>query len=205
MHDLTPPPTAQLVYAGFWQRFAAIIIDGLVILPPSLLLEWVAGYSRIAALLVELPTASLYFVYCIYGHGRFGKTLGKYIMGIRVAGLDGGPITWRQAWLRSSVDLLFSVILSVLAFISLAEISDAAFLTPGHWNRHAIATSVSIPDWFIAAQVAWALSEVVVMLFNQQRRALHDFIADTVVLVERRSRNRPWGSARPRDGAGRPL
>ena len=31
---------------------------------------------------------------------------------------------------------------------------------------------------------AWMLSEVVTMLFNEKKRAIHDFIAGTVVVVE---------------------
>jgi uncharacterized RDD family membrane protein YckC len=40
-------------------------------------------------------------------------------------------------------------------------------------------------DWVNTANQVWMWSEVVVMLFNRRRRALHDFIAGTVVTSDR--------------------
>ena len=35
----------------------------------------------------------------------------------------------------------------------------------------------------------WTWSELIVMLFNQRRRALHDFIAGTVVIADQKVQN----------------
>ena len=44
------------------------------------------------------------------------------------------------------------------------------------------------PSWVVATDCvynAWLASEIVSVLFNKRRRALHDFIAGTVVIVDR--------------------
>jgi hypothetical protein len=40
-------------------------------------------------------------------------------------------------------------------------------------------------DWALYLMVAWTFSEVLVMLTNKRRRALHDFIAGTLVVRTR--------------------
>jgi hypothetical protein len=42
------------------------------------------------------------------------------------------------------------------------------------------------PDvvFFGACTLVWGLSELVVLLLNEKRRAVHDYIAGTVVIVE---------------------
>lgn len=51
--------------------------------------------------------------YWIYCHGRFDQTIGKSVMGIRAARLTGERIGWREAWLRSSVEVCFAAIMAV--------------------------------------------------------------------------------------------
>lgn len=36
--------------------------------------------------------------------------------------------------------------------------------------------------WAGYAQTAWLFSELIVLLFNEKKRAIHDFIAGTVVI-----------------------
>jgi uncharacterized RDD family membrane protein YckC len=47
------------------------------------------------------------------------------------------------------------------------------------------------PAWVVAVDYlynAWLVSQIVSVLFNKRRRALHDFLAGTVVVVERQRR-----------------
>ena len=115
-------------------------------------------------------------------------TVGKRVMNIGVARTNGQPIGWWEAWLRSSFDVLFAMLGMVASFVAVTAVSDEEYYGVGLLQRtqnlHALQ-----PWWLGWTEVAseiWVWSEVVVMLFNRQRRALHNFIAGTVVTAEER-------------------
>ena len=181
---LEPP---GLVYARFWQRAVAMVIDFAITVPVALLASWLGGHSRGAGGVSEILSVTLYLGYFIYGHGRFGRTVGKAVMGIRVVRLDGSAIGWPEAWKRSSVDIVLTAISLAGTLWALGTMSDAAFAAAdGFWLHERIAAFepawVEGMDWPLQI---WAWSELVVMLMNERRRAVHDFIAGTVVISDR--------------------
>ena len=172
-------------YASFWQRFAAMWIDVFVLLPLMVVQGVLESFSKTAAVILVVPMAVTYAAYTIYCHGRFGQTIGKRVMGIRVVRTTGERIGWREAWLRSSVELCFTVVGVIGSFAALATIADADYYVG--WMQRAQNVVAHQPPWLAwTAPVTqiWVWSEVVVMLFNKRRRALHDFIAGTVVTSE---------------------
>jgi uncharacterized RDD family membrane protein YckC len=175
-------------YATFWQRFAAMWIDLFVLLPLIFLQTWLESLSKAAAIILVIPMSAAYCAYTVYCHGQFGQTVGKHVMGIRLVRTTGERIGWREAWLRSSVDVAFAILGVISLFVALAAISDAAYYGVG-WIRRAKNLDDLKPTWLnwtsVAGQI-WIWSEVIVMLFNKRRRALHDFIAGTVVLNEQK-------------------
>ena len=90
--------------AGFWQRFAASFIDGIVIGIPTIILVFIAAATGSGALtalvyVLALVGSVAYLVY--YEGGPTGQTLGKRSMGIRVIDFNtGGPIGYGRAFLR---------------------------------------------------------------------------------------------------------
>ncbi len=175
-------------YATFWQRFGAMWIDFFVLLPLMAVERWLESVSKGAAFALIIPMAVAYAAYSIYCHGRFGQTVGKRVMGIRVVRTSGERVGWREAWLRSSVDVFFSVLGVIGSFVALAAIADDDYYGVG-WMQRAQNLAAHEPAWlawtWIATEI-WIWSELVVMLFNKRRRALHDFIAGTVVTSEQK-------------------
>ena len=170
-------------YATFWQRFAALWIDAFVLLPVVILQFWLESFSRTVALILVAPMGVVYLAYTICGHARFGQTVGKYAMDIRVVRTNGERIGWREAWLRSSVDIGFSVLGAIASFIALNTITDLDYASVG-WLQRAKNLNALEPAWagrVSTASQIWVWSELIVMLFNKRRRALHDFIAGTIV------------------------
>jgi uncharacterized RDD family membrane protein YckC len=130
-----------------------------------------------------IPSSYFHLAYPIYYHGRFGQTIGKRVMGIRVVLTTGERIGWREAWLRSSVDVGFSVLYAIESLAALLTIADGEYYGVG-WIQRGANLAAHQPSWlhwtWTLGQI-WAWSEVVTMLFNKRRRALHDFIAGTLV------------------------
>jgi uncharacterized RDD family membrane protein YckC len=82
--------------AGFWQRFGAVLVDGIIIFVVELILIAVLkNVGRILALILSVA----YIVY--FEGGPTGQTIGKRALGIRVVSFDtGGPIGYGRAFVR---------------------------------------------------------------------------------------------------------
>lgn len=172
-----------MTYATFWQRLLAVLIDGLVLFPLVILSWWLEGFSKPSAYLVNLVRFVILNGYQVYCHGRYGQTAGKYAIGIRVLQLNGEKITWKQAWLRSSADILLGgiILFGTLHTLSIMPISDFYL---GWYDRGKIIKQLK-PDWLIImiriAQV-WTVCGAVAILLSKKRRSLDDLIAKTLVV-----------------------
>jgi uncharacterized RDD family membrane protein YckC len=83
--------------AGFWRRFGAALLDGLILAIPSIILVLILGRTAGQALQTLLSLA--YFTY--FEGGPTGATLGKRALGIRVYDLrQGGPIGYGRGFVR---------------------------------------------------------------------------------------------------------
>jgi uncharacterized RDD family membrane protein YckC len=172
-------------YAGFWSRVGASLIDVVVIIPCLVLVPFASrSWPTMLALLAEIVSTLMGPAYSIYCHGRYGQTIGKRLFGIRVRSIGGTSISWRAAWIRDSLYVIMSVLnAAVLIMHSGAHSPERlAPLTFVQWSQLLVASKPAFMRWTEAAEQVWAWSEPVVMLLNKQRRALHDFIAGTIVL-----------------------
>jgi uncharacterized RDD family membrane protein YckC len=115
-----------LHYAGFWIRFAAYFIDGLILgfasfaLQSLLLLRIrpnpsLAGQAGTLALvgvayIVGMAIAATYEGMFVY---KLGATPGKMVLGLRVVRPDGGPVSLGRAIGRYFAKLLSGLILLI--------------------------------------------------------------------------------------------
>ena len=96
----------------------------------------------------------------------------------------GHRLGWREAWLRSSVDLGFAILTCLQAGYLLIRIPESDYSSTWSGDITLFSDSTFSYGWIDAAAMVWVWSEVIVMLFNEKRRALHDFIAGTAVISE---------------------
>lgn len=153
-------------YNTFWQRLAANTIDSTLLK----ILGFTAGYFYSGDISAAVVVLVNFFplAYSIAFHALFGQTISKMLMGIKVFDRDEQTaVNFRKAFLRDSIPLLSVAALSLLALSG--EINEASGYT-----QTAVILSVVI--------LSWAVLEIVTLLFNKKRRALHDLIAGTVVL-----------------------
>ena len=133
------------------------------------------GYFNVESfaneILVALFTFDIY-AYSVLMHAYFGKTIGKMFVGIRVLTIEENKISFKHAILRDIVPIF-------IMLISISSVLEVMFPQPMP------STSIS-PIFFIITgfPLIWSLLEIFTMLFNKKRRALHDFIAGTVVIRE---------------------
>ena len=122
---------ASVVYGGFWIRFVALLLDGLILIIPSILLNLLIPMAGGVILSVMYKP--------FFESSALQATPGKAILGLRVTTLDGNRITFKQSFIRYAGTLLSSVLLCI--------------------------------GYLMAA-------------FTDKKQALHDMIADTVVVYK---------------------
>lgn len=175
------------VYAGFWRRLGALLVDNFVLVPFVVIFVWLDGLSISSAMVAAVASVTLFDGYTIYFHSRFGATPGKMVTNIKVTLPNGSPIGFSEAFLRSSVGLGFSMVATFARLSAIVNADAEQYLSLDWTGREEYASSL-VPAWYGNVELLgelWLWSEVVVLLFNQHKRALHDFIAGTVVIHKR--------------------
>jgi uncharacterized RDD family membrane protein YckC len=162
-------------YRTFWRRLGALYVDTFLLLPIAIVLFAVGSQMTApASLLVLHAFGSLYGVgYSVFFHARYGQTLGKMLARIRVVDLSGNAIGLRQAIWRDGPSILLSSATAGLG-------ADAILNGLNPFNMFDAAAA--LPPWLVFANLFWILAEFVTMLTNQRRRAIHDWIAGTLVV-----------------------
>ncbi len=183
MEFLPTEKNGRKVYAGFWKRLGAAIVDMMVFIPFMLIFN-LQSISLAVAMLTAVVWYALYYAYVVYFHYKFGATLGKIAAGIRVTLPNGGRIGLRQALLRSSVDIGFGILAVAAQVIAISNADADQYLNAGWLDRSTYLIPL-LPAWYGIANIGssvWYWSEFIVLLFNRRKRSLHDFIAGTVVV-----------------------
>jgi uncharacterized RDD family membrane protein YckC len=176
--------TDSIQYGGFWRRFAAFWLDALVLLPLTALAFWGSQHYRLYPIYSFIPDTIIGLFYSVYLVRRFGGTPGKLIMRLRIRKVTGEPIGYREALLRCAPEFLLGTLMSIALLSSLYHLTDAEYHALSFLERSQRLISLA-PGWYKPVQIllqVWIWSEFIVMLTNAKRRALHDFIAGTVVV-----------------------
>lgn len=161
-------------YSNFWRRFFAIVIDGVVFLPLQWCDEYIlSGAVSSAGIFAWGAFSSLFGIaYYVLMHAKYGQTIGKMVTKVKVVDIsETRNLTIKQSCLRDIVPiLLFPFSLYAYAQISFYG-SSLDTLEQG---------SVFMFIGFM--MMCWVLLESLSMLFNAKRRAVHDYIAGSVVV-----------------------
>ena len=164
-------------YHTFRARFFAGLIDGLVFIPLNIFDTYLSDPARRPSILITWAMISYtaYWLYSVLLHARYGQTLGKKAMKIRVLDVSEERIpTLQQAFLRDIGYIVLNCS-SMIYFIYL--------VVAGRY--HAGSDLNALPGIILgAAGLIWFLLEITSMFTNEKRRALHDYIAKTVVVQE---------------------
>jgi len=96
-------------YAGFWLRFTAAVIDGLILLIPFVICAAKSGTNPSIFYFLIWIVGFAYFAYLESSPKR--ATFGKEAVGLIVTNMDGSQLTFKQASIRYIGKLLSLVIL----------------------------------------------------------------------------------------------
>jgi uncharacterized RDD family membrane protein YckC len=170
------------IYSSFWSRLGANLLDMLIIIPFSILIIYLNSINLYLYLFTIIPNLIFMLWYNIYLPKKHGGTPGKLIVGLKIVKLNSSPFSWKESFLRHSVNLFFilaNIIIMVIAIIK----ADSEIYNSLSWSEQSLYLS-SIFNFGILTILMniWIWGEIIVILFNKRRRAIHDFIAGTVII-----------------------
>lgn len=171
-------------YASVWQRLGAYLLDVLILFPLLVLVIWGSEQSQLFGVYYFFATVVFNLWFHAFLVQRYGGTPGKLVMGIRISKLDGGPVGYREAALRYSVLFVLGTISQLALMQSTMGMSEAEYFAL-NWQERLLRIQELAPNWLELISLLtniWIWSEFVVMLVNKKRRAIHDFMAGTVVV-----------------------
>ena len=158
-------------YSTFWPRFLAVILDRTCLSMLSQLLASVIKVSpgNLIGVFGYVSLLSIH-IYAIFLHGLYGygQTVGKLLLSLKVVNYpDEKDINFKQAILRDIVPV-FLITTAILIYI-----------VPINQNSN---LKQLVLLWVNILYNMWYLLEIIIMFSNKKRRALHDFIAQTIVI-----------------------
>ena len=172
------------VYAGFWVRVAAKLLDFMVLLPVMGLVFYVNSLSKSASLYILIPNLLFGLAFEIILVKIYGGTPGKLIMGLKIIQKNSDSIDWKASFYRYSVEFFIAILGIYVMFLTLNLIDDSTYVSLGLLKRSQLLTTINpipmkIQSW---TNFAWLISGAIVLLSNPRKRTTHDFIAGTVVI-----------------------
>jgi len=175
---------SESLYAGFWTRLGSLLLDFIFILPVVFLIQYLNGLGKDIYYYTLIPNLLFAIWYHIYLPKKYGGTPGKLAVGITIVKLDGQPIDWKEAILRHIVLLILTLLASIIMIVTIMEADEETYTSLGWLERSQYLMTLS-PGFFKFynwTNNIWIYSEFIVLLTNKRKRAIHDFIAGTVIV-----------------------
>ncbi len=170
-----------MIYEGFWRRFVATVLDGLIVgVPAAALTFYNLMYLKdfwFYLLITVIATA-----YKPLMEGFYGATLGKMSLGMKVVDYEGEQINAPQAILRSIFTIAqVLVTLPVYWFVY----QDTSLMAIESYFTLSLQLAETYPflNLISALNSGILFGEVILLLMDQPYwRSLHDRIAKTYVV-----------------------
>lgn len=178
------PGTNENIYGGFWLRLGAMMMDGMFCLPVVFIALFVQSFGPSAYAMSIIPLLAFNLWYAVYLPARYGATPGKLVAGLTILKVDGEVIGFKEAFMRNAVSLGISIFSMCVMLLALSRVDTDTYAGLGWINRSKylmtlVPLGFTLHSWM---SNVWIYSELIVLLTNKQRRAIHDYVAGTVIV-----------------------
>ncbi len=153
---------------GLRRILASVIDAGILTLPFVVISANFRTFGEGVYTGLSILNTFLPLLYSVVMHFRYGQTIGKMVVHVKVVDVsETKAIQLKQALLRDSVWIVLQVV----------DFALQQFLVRSDNSVFWLLTTITGNVAFL-----WTLLETVSMFTNSKRRAVHDFIAGTVVI-----------------------
>jgi uncharacterized RDD family membrane protein YckC len=175
---LTEFEVSPSVYGTFKERAFASLIDGLILLP-LVAIEWFnkSTWKSLELLIIAFLVGLTYKLFFEY---KYGATIGKKAMKLKVVNKEFTAVGLKEVLVRNIFDIGERTFMFVIAVI--------IYRSPGF---NAISTNKEYADFsntlintnsYVLGFTLLTVIEVIFILTDQKRRALHDRLGETFVI-----------------------
>ncbi|GGZ94365.1 RDD family protein [Algibacter mikhailovii] len=179
----------QFRYTPFWTRAGAYLLDTIILSVVAITVNYV-NISNFKSFLLYLPFAILAILYKPFLESYYGATIGKMIVKIKVTDKNFKKIDMTTSILRSSIlviPLIMYIPIYYLAFnnTSLYEINEFMEFST------AIATEYPMQGIIGNLSMIIIVADIIFLLSDstKTKRSLHDRIANTYVIYDKKNKN----------------
>ncbi len=201
-------PRAATENAGFWMRFLAAIIDGILVSIITSIISSIFGLNRamerlneisrsvaaggsiqaiqneavslVAPILLSLVFSLLvnWLYFALLESSKRQATLGKMALGLKVSNLDKQPIGFGQATWRYFAKQIPALVASIVLIVGMVPLIPVISDATSQAARAAAGTFLLL---FFGSLLIW-LVPFVMAGFTAKKQALHDLLAKTLVV-----------------------
>ena len=160
-------------HTGF-RRLGAAVIDSIIFTPLLMLDLWILNQTDNVWIVFTWTAfnSALYYLYSIYFHYKFGRTIGKWVMRIKMLDVSESKLlTLKQSFRRDSLYIAIQIIGLLYFLFLVAKTGDLDIIIMDYRN------------FIDYSFLCWMALELITMLTNEKRRAIHDWLAGSVVIV----------------------
>lgn len=168
-----------VLYAGFWPRLWAMLIDWLVVVVFTLpvLIYNILNWKSIPLM---IAVSGLSLAYKPFMELNYGATLGKMALKIKVVNYEFERLKLSEALLRNIFTLGLGFISIVTAIFVFAE---PEFKEISSWTDYTVfSQNYDSTNWVNYLTFFIYVVEMIVLLNDTQKRSLHDKIGKTYVI-----------------------
>jgi uncharacterized RDD family membrane protein YckC len=172
------------IYGNFGYRFAALLLDGIILAPISIGFLVYNSMNLNNIYLSILVTNLINLFYHIYLPTRFGATPGKLIMGLHILKMNGASITYNDAFKRYLPNLLVALIAIINTLFAVAK-ADAATYNEMSWMEQSqYLQSLNSNMFYIQVIIINAVffTSFIIFMLNERKRSISDLSGDTAVV-----------------------
>lgn len=175
------------IYAGFWLRVGASLLDVIYTLPLIFSVQYLNGLGKNMYYYTCIPLLLFTLWYNTYLPKRYGGTPGQLSARITILRSDMKTIGWREAILRYMVLGVLNIAGIIITILAIQKANDDSLATM-NWLQQSrymmmlMPVAYKIYSWGINI---WLYSDLFALLFNKRKRGLNDFIAGTVVVKKK--------------------
>lgn len=169
----------KVQWAGFWVRVLGSIIDGLACLP--LIAINMYNLYVLKNLSLQLSITFILMLYKPLMEFKYGATLGKMAVGIKVVNSNYNRISLLQSVIRFTPWLVGEVI-SIITMILLFQ--NEEFLSTTNITGVSRLQNEVVPSIYSIMGSLLLLGSVIVVAFNDKKQGVHDMLAGTYCIYK---------------------
>ena len=173
-------PEAEIVFAKFWPRLGAYLLDGMIVTVVTLPIAYLNVTSwKLTALFIF--TSILELSYKPFMEYQFGATLGKMAAGIQVVGRQFEKVSLSEEIKRVSFYLFPGALQALFALRIYFKTEFGSITRFNEYNQYVLEMNPAAV-WLVVIVFILFIADLIVFLSNENHRSLHDLYAGTYVI-----------------------